>query len=199
MVTITLGRKTECGEKNRNDQKRCMGVDLNRNYASNWGGPGSSSDTCSDSYRGAGPFSEPESTAHSNLIMDLQKITDYSIQAYLTFHSYSQLVIFPYGKDFTSIPSNYDELLALGQSTVKAIFDVNGVTYTTGQTTETLYPAAGGSDDWAIDDAPVRLSYTFELRDTGKYGFNLPEDQIEPQAKEIIEGVKVIGEYVLSL
>ena len=185
--------------KNRNDQKRCVGVDLNRNYASNWGGPGSSNDACSDSYRGTGPFSEPESTAHSNLIMDLQKVTDNKIQAYLTFHSYSQLVIFPYGKDFTSVPSNYDELNSLGQATVKAIKDVNGVNYITGQTTETLYPAAGGSDDWALDDGPVRLSYTFELRDTGEYGFDLPEDQIEPTAQEIIEGVKVIAEYVLEI
>merc|ERR1712071_405242 len=185
--------------KNRNDQNRCYGVDLNRNYASNWGGPGSSGDACSDSYRGTGPFSEPESTAHSNLIMDLQKTTDNSIQAYLTFHSYSQLVIFPYGKDFTSVPSNYDELSAVGQSTAKAIFEVHGKTYITGQTTETLYPAAGGSDDWALDDGPVRLSYTFELRDTGEYGFKLPEDQIQPVAEEIIEGVKVIGTYVLDL
>lgn len=108
-------------------------------------------------------------------------------------------MIFPYGKDFTSVPSNYDELAALGQSTAKAIFDVHGKTYVTGQTTETLYPAAGGSDDWAFEDGPVRLSYTFELRDTGEYGFKLPENQIQPTAEEVIEGVKVIGTYVLDL
>ena len=49
--------------KNRriNSGSSCIGVDLNRNYNTDWGGAGSSSNTCSDSYRGASVFSEPES------------------------------------------------------------------------------------------------------------------------------------------
>ncbi|MGH2957513.1 MAG: M14 family zinc carboxypeptidase [Solirubrobacterales bacterium] len=39
------------------------GVDLNRNYGYYWGGPGSSTTASSESYRGAAPFSEPESEA----------------------------------------------------------------------------------------------------------------------------------------
>jgi murein tripeptide amidase MpaA len=39
------------------------GVDLNRNYGAGWGGPGASVSRTSDSYRGTGPFSEPESQA----------------------------------------------------------------------------------------------------------------------------------------
>ena len=39
------------------------GVDLNRNYGYYWGGPGSSSSASSESYRGTGPYSEPESQA----------------------------------------------------------------------------------------------------------------------------------------
>jgi hypothetical protein len=39
------------------------GVDLNRNYGYYWGGPGSSGTSTSESYRGTGPFSEPESEA----------------------------------------------------------------------------------------------------------------------------------------
>jgi PKD repeat protein len=39
------------------------GVDLNRNYGYWWGGPGSSATPTSQSYRGTGPFSEPESEA----------------------------------------------------------------------------------------------------------------------------------------
>jgi len=37
--------------------------------------------------------------------------------------------------------------------------------------------AAGGSDDMAKDHS-VPISYTIELRDTGRYGFILPEDQV---------------------
>ena len=44
-------------------QRSFSGVDLNRNYGAYWGGPGSSSDTTSQAYRGTGPFSEPESEA----------------------------------------------------------------------------------------------------------------------------------------
>jgi hypothetical protein len=39
------------------------GVDLNRNYGYYWGGPGSSTNITAQSYRGTGPFSEPESEA----------------------------------------------------------------------------------------------------------------------------------------
>ena len=39
------------------------GVDLNRNFGAYWGGVGSSGDVASISYRGSGPFSEPESQA----------------------------------------------------------------------------------------------------------------------------------------
>ena len=38
-----------------------QGVDLNRNYGAYWGGVGSSSSQTSSTYRGAAPFSEPES------------------------------------------------------------------------------------------------------------------------------------------
>ncbi len=42
---------------------RTSGVDLNRNYGAYWGGPGSSADQASQSFRGPGPYSEPESQA----------------------------------------------------------------------------------------------------------------------------------------
>ncbi len=44
-------------------QRTGSGVDLNRNYGAFWGGPGSSTDPSSQSFRGSGPFSEPESEA----------------------------------------------------------------------------------------------------------------------------------------
>lgn len=34
--------------------------------------------------------------------------------------------------------------------------------------------ASGGSDDWAKGGAGIPYSYTVELRDTGKFGFELP-------------------------
>jgi murein tripeptide amidase MpaA len=45
------------------EDRTFSGVDLNRNYGYYWGGPGSSSDPTSQSYRGDAPFSEPEAQA----------------------------------------------------------------------------------------------------------------------------------------
>lgn len=56
--------------------------------------------------------------------------------------------------------------------------------------------AAGGSDDWAYD-AGVKYSFTFELRDTGRYGFALPESQIKPTCQETMLAVKYIANHIL--
>ncbi|KAA0189471.1 hypothetical protein HAZT_HAZT010743 [Hyalella azteca] len=50
--------------KNRSKANRyCYGVDLNRNFGYKHGGSGSSSNPCSEIYRGPSAFSEPESQA----------------------------------------------------------------------------------------------------------------------------------------
>lgn len=43
--------------------------------------------------------------------------------------------------------------------------------------------ASGTTVDWAYENG-VKYSYTFELRDTGRYGFLLPSTQIIPTATE---------------
>ena len=48
--------------------------------------------------------------------------------------------------------------------------------------------AAGGSDDFAKGDAGIKYSYTLELRDTGRYGFLLPESEIRDTCVELREG-----------
>ena len=53
-----------------------------------------------------------------------------------------------------------------------------------------LDPAAGGSDDWVKGVVGVKYCYTIELRDTGRYGFLLPVQQIIPTGKETFEGFK---------
>lgn len=55
--------------------------------------------------------------------------------------------------------------------------------------------AAGGSDDWAYDQG-IKYSFTLELRDTGTYGFLLPESQIRPTCEETMLAVKYIANYV---
>ena len=56
--------------------------------------------------------------------------------------------------------------------------DRHGMDYIN-QRSAALYPASGDSADWVHDVLNVTDSYTFELRDTGTYGFELPADQVQ--------------------
>lgn len=68
----------------------------------------------------------------------------------------------------------------------------------TGLERRLLFPcadkASGSSTDWAYQNG-IKYAFTFELRDTGHYGFLLPASQIIPTAKETWLGLKTIMEY----
>ncbi|MFC4107952.1 M14 family zinc carboxypeptidase [Micromonospora zhanjiangensis] len=51
-----------------------LGVDLNRNYAAFWGGPGSSASTTAETHYGAAPTSEPEIAALTDLLNSRQVV-----------------------------------------------------------------------------------------------------------------------------
>lgn len=55
-------------------------------------GAGSSSNPCSETYRGPGAYSEPEVRS----IVDFTK-SHGNLKAFLTIHSYSQMMLYPYG------------------------------------------------------------------------------------------------------
>ncbi|KAJ3606955.1 hypothetical protein NHX12_026471 [Muraenolepis orangiensis] len=88
-----------------------------------------------------------------------------------------------------------NELLKVAQGAASALRTLYGTRYKSGPGAATIYPAAGGSDDWAYD-LGVKYSFTFELRDTGRYGFLLPESQIQPTCMETMLAVKHIAAYV---
>jgi len=187
--------------KNRSPQGACFGVDLNRNYDANFGGPGSSGQACSETFRGRSVFSEKESAAQRDYLDSYFK--NQSLKAFITIHSYGQYILYPYSYDYTSVAPNKSELDSVGANMRNAIFAVDRKSYTMGQGTNVLYPAAGGSDDWALDVMLANnnrgpLSYTYELRDTGTYGFVLPANQIEPNCLEMDAGMDVLINYVVN-
>ena len=59
----------------RNNGDGTFGVDWNRNFDANWGGPGSSSNTNSDIYHGPSAFSEPETRALRDYILSRPTIS----------------------------------------------------------------------------------------------------------------------------
>ncbi|XP_055308561.1 uncharacterized protein LOC129572592 [Sitodiplosis mosellana] len=173
--------------------KRCVGVDANRNFDSHHGEVGASTDPCSEIYAGPTPFSEPETLALSKFIKSFD-----NIKLYLSFHSYSQLLLFPYGYT-KQHAKNHKDLNQIGQKTKQAIAKRYGTQYKVGNTGQAIYLASGGSDDWVYDSLNVLLSYTFEFRDTGRYGFVLPANQIIPNSLEVIDGLKAMIKEAKSL
>lgn len=178
----------------RNNGDGTFGVDLNRNWAVGWGGEGSSGDTDSLTYRGTAPFSEPETQALRDFV-----IAHPEIQAHIDFHSFSQLVLSPFGYN-TSEPGEPDRTTfnVLNSQIQAAIFSAYGEFYTAGPAGATLYLAAGTMPDWTYGNRDV-LGWTIELRDTGDFGFELPADQILPTAEENLAGVLALADYVADL
>jgi murein tripeptide amidase MpaA len=172
--------------RNDNDGDSCKGVDGNRNWDFVWGGDGTSSNPCSEVYKGDKAFSEPE----MKNLADFLQTRDFLV--YLTFHSYGQYWLTPWGYG-PELPEDYDELVRAAKVAVKALTAVHGKQYTIGSSANALYPAAGGSDDWAKAKANVKYSYTVELRDTGSYGFVLPPEQIIPTGEETWEAFKAMA------
>nr|P04069.1 RecName: Full=Carboxypeptidase B [Astacus astacus]prf//1004229A CPase B [Astacus astacus] len=169
----------------------CKGADPNRNWSFHWDEVGASDSPCSDIYAGPEPFSEVEMRNVRDQILEYAA----NIKVYLTFHSYSQLWMYPWG--FTSdLPDDWQDLDTLATNAVDALTAVHGTRYEIGSSTNTIYAAAGGSDDWAKGEGGVKYAYTIELRDTGNYGFLLPENQIIPTGEETFEGVKVVANFV---
>uniref|UniRef100_A0A7N6ARL7 Carboxypeptidase A1 n=2 Tax=Anabas testudineus TaxID=64144 RepID=A0A7N6ARL7_ANATE len=160
-----------------NPGSSCVGVDPNRNWDAGFGGPGASSSPCSETYRGPSAHSESEVKS----IVDFVK-SHGNIKAFISIHSYSQMLMYPYG--YTSTPAkDQAELHSLAKKAITDLASLYGTKYTYGSIISTIYQASGGTIDWTYNQG-IKYSYTFELRDTGFYGFVLPANQIIPTAKE---------------
>ncbi|NWU93762.1 CBPA1 Carboxypeptidase, partial [Upupa epops] len=185
--TDRMWRKT----RSINAGSHCIGVDPNRNWDAGFGGSGSSSNPCSELYRGPYAHSEGE----------VQAIVDFicghgNVKAVISIHSYSQMLLFPYGYKTAPAP-NHQELNELAKKAVSDLATIFGTKYTYGSIAETIYVAAGTTVDWAYKNG-VKYSFTFELRDTGHYGFLLPSNQIIPTATETWPALLDIMIHVLE-
>ncbi|KAM4746996.1 carboxypeptidase A1-like [Rhinophrynus dorsalis] len=179
-----MWRKT----RSPNTGSTCVGTDPNRNWDAGFGGAGSSSNPCSETYRGRAAHSESEVKA----IVDFVK-SHGNIKGFVSIHSYSQMLLFPYG--YTSVKAkDHVELNNLAKSAIDALTSLYGTQYTYGDIITTIYQASGGTIDWTYNQG-IKYSYTFELRDTGRYGFALPANQIIPTAEETWLALTKLIEY----
>ncbi|CAA9994178.1 unnamed protein product [Nesidiocoris tenuis] len=175
------------------DPENCQGVDLNRNWDFHWKEVGASNNPCKPTFAGDRPFSEPETRAMSDFIMDHSE----QMKAYLTLHSYSQMLLLPWGYTKQN-PKDYDDLMYLGRKAIESLTRMYGTPYKIGTSPSLLYPTSGSSDDWAKGRAGIKYSYTLELRDKGTFGFLLPATQIVPTGRETFAAVKTIAKHVMN-
>ena len=116
---------------------------------------GSSPIPFSGTYRGKSPFSEPETQA----IRDL--FTQKNFQALITYHSYSQVILYSWG--YTKEPSYKNGLLANLAAEMSALIEpVNGRLYEYGQAGDFFYLTNGDTTDWSFGVYGIP-SYTIEL------------------------------------
>src|SRR5207244_7256622 len=125
------------------------GVDVNRNYGGNWGGPGASSIPLDLTYRGAGPFSEPESQNVRALVSGRQVTT------LITNHTFSNLVLRPPGLASTGDTPDEPLYKALGDLMAAQ----NGYT---SEKSYQLYDTSGTTEDWSYY-ATGGLGFSLEI------------------------------------
>jgi carboxypeptidase T len=160
-----------------------IGVDPNRNYGYMWGtlNINTSSHVPSDeTYVGPRAFSEPETRAVRNLV------ARELFRGVITYHSFSQLILYPWGYTSQPIPdaSDLSTMTKLAKRMQQLIRGVHGITYTPQQSSQ-LYLTAGDTTDWTYGEYGIP-SFTIELRpDSVQHGgFILPPGQIEPTFEE---------------
>jgi carboxypeptidase T len=167
----------------RRNRDGTMGVDPNRNYGYMWGTLNvntSSHVPADETYVGPRAFSEPEVRAVRDLV------ARELFAGVVTYHSYSQLILFPWGYTAKPVhdPSDRGEMEDLAGSMQRLIRQEHGEAYTVEQSSK-LYPTAGDTTDWTYGEYDIP-SFTIELRpDTQeKGGFILPASQIQPTWEE---------------
>lgn len=174
----------------RNNGDGSFGVDLNRNYGYQWGGPGSSGDSFSEIYRGPSAFSEPETQAVRDFVQA------HPPRALISYHNFSQLILYPWG--YTNSPPPRRGLLdSLAVAMANRIRDVHGENYTPEQASD-LYLASGDTIDWLFGVLSVP-GFTIELRPRGSIpGFELPESQIQPTFEENLPAALFLIDWAIG-
>lgn len=166
-----------------------VGTDLNRNWDYKWGCcGGSSGSTGSETYRGPSAASAPEVKVVSDFVRGRNVGGKQQITASIDFHTYSELILWPWGWTYDDIAPglNQDQLdtfRTIGQSMAAS----NG--YTPEQSSD-LYITDGTIPDWLWGTQGI-FAYTFEMYpgSAGGGGFYPPDEVIPAQTSRNKEAV----------
>src|SRR4051812_42176937 len=164
------------------------GTDLNRNWSYQWGCcGGSSGTTTSETYRGPSAFSAPETAAVRNFVQSRVVGGQQQIKVAIDFHTYSELVLWPYGSTTANTAAG---LTADDQAALSTIGrDMAGTNGYTPEQASDLYIADGTIDDWLWGNYKV-FAYTFEMYPTSSNpGFYPPDEVISREVTRNREAV----------
>jgi hypothetical protein len=128
---------------------RHLGVDPNRNYGGLWGGGGASALPADDIYRGAAPFSEPE-TQNIRALVSHRQVT-----MLVTNHTFAGLVLRAPGIKDHGVTVDEPIMRDIGAAMAAA----NG---SESQAGYELYDTSGTTEDWSYG-ATGGFGYTFEI------------------------------------
>ncbi|MEU5080340.1 MULTISPECIES: M14 family metallopeptidase [Streptomyces] len=167
--------------KNRqpNSGSSYVGTDLNRNWNYKWGCcGGSSGSTSSETYRGPAAESAPEVKVVADFVRGRVVGGKQQITAGIDFHTYSELVLWPFGWTYadTATGMTADDAAAF-QAVGRKMAASNG--YTAEQSSD-LYITDGTIDDYLWGTQKI-FSYTFEMYPASSSGggFYPPDEVIE--------------------
>ncbi|SFS36221.1 M14 family metallopeptidase [Marininema halotolerans] len=171
-----------------------VGTDLNRNWGYKWGCcGGSSGSTYSETYRGKSAFSAPETAALKKFIDSRVVGGKQQISTAISFHTYSELILWPYGYTYSDTPSDMSvDDHNVFETMGKAMAKTNG--YTPQQSSE-LYIADGDMTDWAYGQHKI-FAFTFEMYPTSSRqgGFYPPDDVITEETERNKDAVYYLAE-----
>jgi carboxypeptidase T len=156
--------------KNRqpNSGSSYVGTDLNRNYGYKWGCCGGSSGTkSSETYRGTAAFSAPETTVIRNFVQSRVVGGVQQIKAAMDFHTYSELVLWPFG--YTNAATTTG--MSVDQNNTFATLgrQMAATNNYTPEQSSALYITDGDLLDWLWGTHGI-FAYTFEMYPTSSSG-----------------------------
>jgi hypothetical protein len=189
--------------KNRQPFGGATGTDMNRDGdgacngdpSAEWGalvaGSRSSNNPSDETFMGARSAYAPEVQGLTGLFKQHTFLID------LSFHTYSELVLWPYGQSTPAPDNGY--MTTLGQRAAAQIGRLSGGTYTPEQSVQ-LYPTNGGVEDWfygwahEVGGFPCP-SYTFECGTT----FYQPTGDLDLMQPQVFKGFWVMARQTDSI
>lgn len=170
-----------------------QGIDLNRNFGPEffWDHPngGSSVNPSSETYRGAAPFSEPETAALREFVLE------HDFRTVFNYHSFSDLLIYPYGV----LQRETQDAHVFTPYAIDMTAENN---YEYGTDIETVgYNTRGAADDWFYgpeignpDGRTPSISFTPEVGSWSDY-FWPPASRIVPLSEDNLLANQLLALY----